>query len=158
MRMLTAIAICIYSALMMGGQAWAQQPPQVIKTITAAQVSTALQAAGYRASVLSNKDGSKYVKTAMNNFNTFVLLANCSGDDCTSLVFYFAWAKDASLTVNFANAWNSQWRYAKAYLESDGTFVFTYDLNLDGGITMDSVRKNAVLFDGLLAELIKMGR
>jgi hypothetical protein len=158
MRMLTAIAICIYSALMMGGQAWAQQPPQVIKTITAAQVATALQAAGYRASVLTGTDGGKYVKTAMNNYNTFVLMANCTGEDCTSLVFYFAWTKDASLTVNFANAWNSQWRYAKAYVENDGTFVFTYDVNLDGGITIENVRKSAVLFDGLLAELVKMKR
>jgi hypothetical protein len=150
MRMLTAVAICIYS-LMMGGQVFAQS--QVLTTVTPQQVATVLQTAGYRASVL-NENGSTFVKSSMSGVTVFVDFPGCTNNNCVSLVFHAIW-NDPSLNVNFANSWNAAWRYAKAYIDDKGYFHFMFDVNLDGGVTSDNIRQDAVLYDYLLGQLLK---
>jgi hypothetical protein len=155
MRIFTAFAICAYSVLITEGTAFAQPQPQVITTITAQQVAAVLQSGGYRASVITGNDGSKYVKSSMNGVNILVFLSGCTDGNCTSLEFYAGWQKDPSLTVNYANAWNAQWRYAKAKIDSEGSFLFSYDVNLAGGVTSDNIKLDAQLFEYLLSELGK---
>ncbi len=62
-------------------------------------------------------------------------------------------AADPSLNLEFVNAWNTQWRFAKANLDNEGNLVFTSDLFLDGGVTAENIKLSAGLFDYLLGEL-----
>jgi hypothetical protein len=153
--MFTAFAICAYSAPIMGGAAFAQPQSQVITAITAQQVAAVLQSGGYRASVITGNDGSKYVKSSMSGVNILVFLSGCTDGNCTSLEFYAGWQKDPSLTVSYANAWNAKWRYAKAKIDGEGNFLFSYDVNLAGGVTLDNIKLDAQLFEYLLSELGK---
>lgn len=153
MRTLTGVAVCIYSALMMGGEALAQPQSQVFTTITPQEVATVLQTAGYRATVLT-ENGSTFVKSSMSGVTVFVDFPGCTNNKCVSLVFHALW-NDPSLTVIFANAWNAAWRYAKAYLDDKGYFHFMFDVNLDGGITSDNIKQDALLYDYLIGQLLK---
>ena len=47
----------------------------------------------------------------------------------------------------------TQWRFAKANLDDQGNFIFTYDIMLDGGVSAENIKVGAGLFDYLLGEL-----
>ena len=159
MRMLTAIIGCVYSVLMMGGHAVAQPQPQVVTTVTAQQVVTVLQSVGYRASVATGTDGSKYVKSSMSGFNMAVQFFLCRNDNCESLWFNATFQKDPSLfTANFLNAWNGRNRFARGVVDDNGDFHLLFDVNLAGGVTLDNIAQNAQLFDNLISELVKLAK
>ena len=44
-------------------------------------------------------------------------------------------------------------RFAKANLDDQGNFIFTYDIMLDGGVSAENIKVGAGLFDYLLGEL-----
>jgi Putative bacterial sensory transduction regulator len=159
MRMLTTVAICACFALM-GGHAFGQPQPQVVTTVTAKQVATVLQSAGYRASVITDADGSKSVKSTMNNTTIWVTFAACNNDNCSVIRFYTGWQRDPNgpLTINFANTWNANWRYAKAYIADNGNFYFVLNVDLEAGVTLDTIKSEAGLFDYLLGEFLKQVR
>jgi hypothetical protein len=151
MRMLAAIAIGFYCALMMGGQA--QSQTQVVTTITAEQVVSVLQSAGYRATVVTQTDGPKYVKVGMSGINAFVLLGTCTNDNCATVEFYVLWAKSPLYTLDYVNAWNYNTLFTKLSLDSDSDLKLTHGVNLDGGITLDNIKQNALMFDATIGAL-----
>ena len=154
MRRNIQIVVYLCLGLIPGGQAFSQTQSQVITTVTPQEVAKIIQSAGYRASVIS-ENGSTFVKSSMSGGVTvFVDFAACNNNNCGSLVFNAVW-NDPSLNVEFANAWNLGWRFAKAYIDKNGYFHFAYDVNLDGGITADNLKQDAALFDYLIGQLRK---
>ena len=68
--------------------------------------------------------------------------------------YWSGFTKQESFTLEFVNAWNNQWRFAKANLDSDGNLIFSADV-VGGGVTLDNIKATAQLFDGLMSELAK---
>ena len=89
----------------------------------------------------------------MSGFNVTVVPYDCKAQGCSSIQFWTGFSADAFLNLAFVNAWNTQWRFAKANLDSQGNLVFTSDLFLDGGVTAENIKMSAGLFDYLLGEL-----
>jgi hypothetical protein len=116
------------------------------------ELAAILTAAGYRSQVQSDNTG-KYIATTMSGYNVLVFPYDCQAQGCSSLQFWTGFSADASLTLKFCNAWNTQWRFAKANLDNQGNLVFTSDVMLDGGVSADNIKANAGLFDYLLGQL-----
>ncbi|HLL28062.1 MAG TPA: YbjN domain-containing protein [Xanthobacteraceae bacterium] len=158
---LTVKIAVLCSVLVIPGWASAQDaqtkavdPSQVVTSVTVEQVKGILEAGGYKAVLQSGNDGTKYLKSQMSGYATYVFTAGCSGDNCSVVEFYLGFTKDPSLTVNYANAWNNSYRFARAYIESDGNFSFEYDVSTSGGVTLGSILEAAKTFD-LLVEKLK---
>lgn len=136
-------------------QSYAQEERAGGATISRIQpdkLAAILTAAGYPSQVQSDNSGT-YIATTMSGFNASVYPYDCKAQGCSSIQFSAAFGADASLTLEFVNAWNAQWRFAKANLDGEGNLIFTADMFLDGGVTAENIKLNAGLFDYLLGEL-----
>ena len=157
----TVLSCCAFLIVPGATTAQPRRPPpqvgpstQVLGKVTPEQVASALQQAGYRAQVVADSNG-KHIDTAFRNMNTGVLFYNCDNQGCGSFQYLTGWTKDPSLSVEYANAWNAAYLFAKAYVDNDGNFVFVMDVNADGGITPKTIGQSALWFDNLLGELLK---
>ncbi len=156
MRILVMIAVCGCFLLAAPAPSNAQDeqraPGGVISRIQPEDLASILTAAGYRSQVQSDNTG-KYVATTMSGYSVLVFLYDCKAQGCSSIQFWTGFGGDQALNLEFANAWNTQWRFAKANLDDQGNFIFTYDIMLDGGVSAENIKVGAGLFDYLLGEL-----
>src|SRR4051812_9261586 len=81
-----------------------------------------LQEEGYKASLkVHEKTGQPYIESAANGSPFSVEFYGCKdGKNCTSLDFYAWYQKTPTLTVDFANRWNSGKRFLNVSIDSDG--------------------------------------
>jgi Putative bacterial sensory transduction regulator len=156
MRSLVMIAVCGCFLLATPAPSNAQDeqraPGGVISRIQPDDLAAILTAAGYRSEVQSDNSG-KYVATTMSGYSVLVFPYDCKAQGCSSIQFWTGFSADPALDLEFANAWNTQWRFAKANLDVQGNFIFTSDVFLDGGVTAENIKASAGLFDYLLGEL-----
>jgi hypothetical protein len=156
MRILSLMAVFVCLLLATPVQSTAQEEQRagsgLYTRIQPEDLAALLTAAGYQSKVQSDESG-KYIATTMSGFNVAVIPYDCQAQGCSSLQFWTGFGADASLNLKFVNAWNSQWRFAKAALDAQGNLLFTQDLFLDGGVSADNIKTNAALFDYLLGEL-----
>jgi hypothetical protein len=155
MRILFITAVLGGLLLATSSQSYAEEERAggaVISRIQPDKLAAILTDAGYQSQVQSDNSGS-YVATTMSGFNVSVVPYDCKAQGCSSIQFWTGFGADASLTLEFVNAWNNQWRFAKASLDNQGNLIFTADMFLDGGVTAENIKFNASLFDYLLGEL-----
>jgi Putative bacterial sensory transduction regulator len=155
MRTVTAL-ISLY--VLLNAALASAQPAEspIVKTVTAEQVSTTLQEAGYRVVLATASDGSKYLKIEMLGIKYVnVIFLGCTKDyKCIGLRYFVVLAKEPSYTVDLANTINSTQFAAKAYVREDGNFVIQLDLDIDGGTTLENIKQNANLFQTELKDLL----
>lgn len=60
---------------------------------------------------------------------------------CKSLQLYAGFAMKQKPTWAMINEWNQEYRYGRAYLDSEGDPVLEADLSLEGGITPGALQK-----------------
>jgi hypothetical protein len=158
MRIPSMIAVLACCLLTTADQSLAQLGPkgqpsaagQVLSRITPEQLAAALTQAGFRSQVTTGNN-EKYVKSTMHGFNITVILKDCNNQGCGNYGFV-TWFGD-KVNLDFVNAWNNQWRFAKASIDSDGDLEFSSDVLVAGGVTLENVKENAKAFDSLLGAL-----
>jgi Putative bacterial sensory transduction regulator len=91
----------------------------------------------------------------MSGYNVRVFFFDCNNQGCGNFQYWSGFTKQESFTLEYVNAWNNQWRFAKANLDSDGNLIFSADVVVGGGVTLDNIKATAQLFDGLMSELAK---
>jgi hypothetical protein len=161
MRLFAVLAVVVFSCLATG-QSFAQLGPKqqaaptggsIINRITPEQLASALTAAGYKSQVKTTNDNQKFVASSIHGFNVVESLFDCNAQGCGNLQF-IVWFND-KVSLDFVNAWNAQYRFAKAAIDSDGDVAFSIDIYLDGGVTLDNVKNYAKVFDYMLGEVTK---
>jgi hypothetical protein len=128
----------------------AQPQAQLIERIRPEDFATILQKNGYRAEIQTNKDQT-YIVTGMSGFNVDIVFYNCETSGCTAIQFLM-WGK-GGVDAKFANNWNYNWRYTKMALGDDGSFYFTMDVNLAGGVTLSNILVDLDLYNNSLGKL-----
>ena len=131
-----------------------QQPAGALSRVTPEQVASAMTQAGFSSRVQTSKN-EKYITTTMSGFNVRVFFFDCNNQGCGNFQDWSGFTKQESFTLEYVNAWNNQWRFAKANLDSDGNLIFSADVVVGGGVTLDNIKATAQLFDGLMSELAK---
>jgi len=158
MRLFSALAVVVVFSLVTG-EAFAQLGPKpaagtggVINRITPEQLASTLTAAGFKSQVKTNNN-QKFVASTIHGFNAVVAPFDCNAQGCGNLQF-IVWFND-KVNLDFVNAWNNQYRFAKAAIDSDGDVKFSVDVFLDGGVTSENIVNYAKLFDYMVGELTK---
>ena len=148
----TILAIAAFVVLaFLPNQAAAQN--QTVNRLTQQQFAQILTQGGFKSEVVaSGNDKMVRVSLPKSKFTANVVFYNCSALGCTSYRIV-AWDTSKTLNTAFANAWNAQYLFTKAYIDDEGDFAFTYDIDMSGGITQNAIKVSASLFDALLIEL-----
>jgi hypothetical protein len=160
MRLFSVFAAIVFSFLV-SGQAFAQIGPKgaggggggVVSRVTPEQLASMLNAAGYKSQVKTGNNNQKFIASSIHGFNTVVVPFDCNAQGCGNLQ-YIVWFND-KVNLDFVNAWNNQYRFAKASIDSDGDVAFSIDVFLDGGVTAENIVNYAKVFDYMLGEIGK---
>jgi hypothetical protein len=125
---------------------------QVFTKLKPSEIADILKEAGYRAELVVEPNKTPRIRTGMGGWNVVIYLYGCEGDTCASIEYSCGVTKAQNYTLNLANKWNQEKRYAKAYLDTDGDMMLEYDLSFRGGVTKDTVVSASRLFDDLVSE------
>jgi hypothetical protein len=126
-------------------------PPQIYTSFTPDELANILRNAGYRAEVV-HKGNNYSIRTAMAGYNVDVYLYCNTEVKCTSVDWDMAFVASPQYTLQLANAWNREKRFAKAYIAADGGFFIEYTVEFSGGVTAEAFAQSARRFDSLCGD------
>jgi hypothetical protein len=113
--------------------------PAVLRGDQVDAFATALQEAGYRARIVANDDGSRYIESAASGVFFTVNFVDCKpGTGCGGMRFIAWWDKPDYVGPATLNEWNGGYRLARAAIDQDGDLVLDYYISLVGGVTRDN--------------------
>ncbi len=128
-----------------------QRRLQVSTSFTPDDVAAILRDAGYRAQI-EFKDNTYSIVTGMGGYTVVAWLICDKNKSCDSLDWDIAFNASPSFTLELANKWNREKRYAKAYIATNGRFFIEYSMEFTGGVTRAAVAQSARRFDSLCSE------
>jgi hypothetical protein len=127
--------------------------PGNIDRITPEDLASMIQTVGFKAKIEENHQGVKIIRSTSNGWNTSICLFDVNNNECTAIQFAL-WLTDQDRTVSLAkiNDFNSNWRYAKAGIDtSDNSICLRMDVSLKGGVSSAYIDHMIVLWDNLVS-------
>jgi hypothetical protein len=102
----------------------------------------ALQDWGVAATLSTLDDGSPVIDFKMEGLDCSVYFQSCDWRkaNCQSLTFAATFTLNDGYTVDQADEWNANNRFAGSYRRNDGTAAPVQDVNMFGGLSADSFR------------------
>jgi hypothetical protein len=113
-----------------------------------------LQDAGYRAEIVRSEKRS-YVRTGLSGRRVTVYMYDCNPQGCRSVQYSAIYTKDPKLTIELANDWNAKKRFVKTYIDSDGDLNLEWDVDMDGGVTLEFVKQSIFTFESFVGQFDK---
>jgi hypothetical protein len=126
-----------------------QDQAQGIDRITAPQMAGLLRSLGHQAEVVQENNRTR-VRTEIGNRRVSVYFYACNEAGCQSIQYRALFQRNQRFTLAFVNAWNYEKRFAKAYLDSDGDLVLEWDVDFDGGVTVNFMTESVNTFQTML--------
>lgn len=121
-----------------------------------AAVAAALQKAGYRAELNTNKEGRPFITSAANGNDFTVDFYGCEGaTKCGSFQFYSYYKKDPLYTPALVAEWNASKRFVKLFIDSDGDLSYAIDVTGVGTMSQENFADWIDWFQVMDAELAK---
>lgn len=101
-------------------------------------IAAAVQAAGFRAALTTDRAGDPMIESAAHGRDFVVQFFGCDGGAaCKYLVFRTAFVGGATLEA--MNAWNAGQLVGTAFLDGDGDPALDYFVSLDGGVSRENL-------------------
>lgn len=122
---------------------------QGIDRITAPQMAGLLRNLGHEAEVVTENNRTR-VRTQIGNRRVSVYFYACNQEGCQSVQYRALFQRNERFTLAFVNAWNYEKRFAKTYLDSDGDLVLEWDVDFDGGVTVNFISESVNTFQTML--------
>ncbi|MBP2276740.1 MULTISPECIES: YbjN domain-containing protein [Sphingomonas] len=124
-----------------------RQPPVVVQ---------ALQDAGYKAELKTNKAGEPYVLSGANGSSFTIEFYGCTGvKDCNSYQFSSWYKAEPLFTPELANAWNVSKRFLKVSVGKDGSLNEWMDFSAVGKTTFANFADIVDWYQTMDADLTK---
>jgi hypothetical protein len=101
------------------------------KGVTGKEVADILQNEGYKAKLETDSVGDPIIRTSMSGVNVNILFYDCKNDRCDSLQFVTGFDLEDGTTNAVINKFNSDYRYAAAYLDDENDPFLRYDFTVD---------------------------
>jgi Putative bacterial sensory transduction regulator len=118
-------ALAVDKTACSAGFVCASKPETVVK---------ALQDAGYRAKLESDKQGDPSIASAANGYNFDIYFYGCEAHaNCDSLEITTGFDPEPRYTAALANEWNRNKRFGYAFIDDKGAFWMRYDLSTAAG-------------------------
>lgn len=115
--------------------------PEVMTSVTPDRMASLLQEMGYRAEIQRNDEGKRRIRTRIGGANVTVFFYTCDRDEaCTSIALRAYFDDEKKKGSAFANGWNRDKRFTKAYVDADNDANLELDILLRGGVTPKTLR------------------
>lgn len=131
----------------------AAPPGALLTEMTADQVVQLMNAASFPSKVAQDDKQNKWVTTNFwgeNLYSGVLLTGDCDKGGCDILNYFANFGKSPTVNQAWINAWNQSKCCVKAFLLSDQSLVFEYDLPLLTGVTSDYVTAAAQGFKSVV--------
>lgn len=138
-----------------GGAPQPAQPAGLLQATNAEATAEALKAAGYTDIEFVTLNDAKQVQAKVNGVVMRVYHYSCENNACRSIQFYTSFGRQQQIDTNYVNAWNRDKRFAKLYVEANGSLSFDMDVHLYGGVGPQYIAQSAALFGQLLKILFE---
>lgn len=100
-----------------------------------ATIVSAMQEEGYRAKLGKDKGGDPLIRSEASGYEFEVYFYNCvEGKNCKTIQFYTGFIAEDDNTPAYANKWNAQNRFIKAYANEKKELALEYDITTVGGV------------------------
>lgn len=147
-------AVALALALMSAAAAAAKDIPA--GGFTVADVAAWLQDQGYRAQIVTDKDGTKHVSSATSGVDFGVYLYDCKGERCGSIQFAAGWATHGSFDTARMNEWNRRNRWARGYYDDAKDPWLEYDIDLTPGGTYELLNDELATWNTSVTNFVKL--
>lgn len=107
-----------------------------------AAIKAIVESQGFPADLVTKEGDNPYIESTRAGMKFLILFMNCddSKANCKTLQFYMGFSDAKDTTLERINEWNSERRFARAYVDSLGDPVMEMDLDLDfGGLPRENV-------------------
>jgi len=100
-----------------------------------ATIVAAMQEEGYRAKLEKDKRGDPIIRSEVSGYEFEVYFYGCvEGKNCTTIQFYTGFSAEDDNTPAYANKWNTEKRFIKAYTNEEKELLLEYDISTVGGV------------------------
>jgi hypothetical protein len=114
---------------------------EVITSISVGDLRSLLSEMGYQPRSLEGQDNAWAVQMADRP-----VLIRIGGEGKNLLL----WSYVQGGSINKVNEWNKEKRFSRAYLDGDGDANVEWDIDLEGGVTIDAVREGIRTFQSVV--------
>lgn len=114
---------------------------EVITTISVGDLRSLLSDMGYEPRSLEGQDNAWAVQ-----MGDRPVLIRIGGEGKNLLL----WSYVQGGSLNKVNEWNKEKRFSRAYLDGDGDANVEWDIDLEGGVTVDAVREGIRTFQAVV--------
>lgn len=121
----------------------------VINGLSAEGICRVLQELGFKAELRVTADGVSIIRSATSGWSFILLPVKSDSESSYSSCLLSSALGDVRITTTFANRWNAQYRYVKAYADSDSNPVLEMDVYLTG-VTLSYLRRCLAIWDVFL--------
>ena len=108
----------------------------IYKTISASERQTLMQDWGYRAALETDEDSKSIIRSSAAGIGFVVAFYDCdsnSTDNCLSIQLYAGLETSERTELSFANNWNTEFRFAKVWIDEEDDPLIEMDVNVEGG-------------------------
>lgn len=123
--------------------------------MTGAQVADKLRDAGYKAELLTDKEGDPLIRSAASGAKFLIYFYGCDKAAervCKSLQFLSVWDRDGA-SAETVNAFNAEYRVGKLWLDGDD-MVVAFETDVDG-VTATHLSRVLRRWESVLGNLIR---
>jgi hypothetical protein len=128
----------------------------VIGEITPVQLAGLFKAKGYTATPGGlDTDGPWVDSVSKGGFNFTVNFYGCTTGkvkECNRLQFRATFTRKSPENDDLMTKYDQNWVFGKAYTNTDGDMVLEYPINLTGGVTIDNLVDNLLLWEDVLGD------
>ena len=153
-------AVAALSTICLAGPVAAQpEEANVYTSINGTEMAELMRQWGYRADLYVTSDGFPEIESGTRGVNFWVLFFECGEEEgekqrCFDIQFHSVFSDVPNVTPELINEWNSMWRFYTAYIEEDAVRITT-DMTLYGGVTVDNIEENLLLFETGLGDFLE---
>lgn len=124
--------------------------------VSGADVVKVLQDAGYRAQLDKDDDGDPRIVTKMSGATVHVVFYDCAQDRCGSLQLAAALDLERGFSLEGINQFNSQYRYARAYLDDEMDPFLQFDFEVLHTSNSEHIASQLDLWEDVLGRFLQV--
>jgi hypothetical protein len=118
----------------------------VINGLSAEGLCRVLQEIGFRAELRVTSDGVSIIRSSTSGWNFIIIPVKTASETAYSTCLISSGLSDVRVTPTFTNRWNAQYRYTKAFADSESNPILEMDMFLSG-VTIGYMRRCLAIWD-----------
>ncbi len=154
MKCAVLASAAVIAVALSSGSALAKDLPQ--GGLTVQDVAKWLQDSGYKAEIQTSRDGSQNVYSASDGTGFHVYMYDChNGPRCASIQFSVGFDTKGAWNAAKMNAWNSDNRWVRAYVDDTNDPWVEMDVDLYPGGTWENLNDEFAVWRDMLGRFTK---